>query len=419
MNGQEQRILFLSHNLPYPPHAGVTHRTYNALRELASEFLVDVLAFHRKAYHPGADSVAAAVDALSHHGRVRAVPLACSYSRIELVKGHISSILNGRVYTLSQYASADYRSALDRLLRSEPYDVVHIDSIVLAGYAKALDRYPIVCVHHNAESDLLWRASRLERNPLKSGYLSLQARRMAALEQECCPAFAANVVVSALDREKLAALAPEARFEVIENGVDCHFFRPGKSEDDTRRVVFVGGLSWPPNWDGVLFFLREIWPLLRARVPALSLDLVGSCTDRQRRLLKKHPGVNVLGRVDDIRPYVRRAGCAVVPLRVGGGTRIKILDAWAMGKAVVSTALGCEGLRYADEGNILVRDTARDFADAVTRVLENRRLRQDLGDTARRTAMEHYSWSSLGRRMRELYHEVGQMGRRARFVCGA
>ena len=213
-----------------------------------------------------------------------------------------------------------------------------------------------------------------------------------------------NLAVSDADRADFQRLVPGARFEVIPNGVDVEAFVPsvGGAKDG---IVFVGGMSWFPNADALEFFDEEILPLVRARDEHVKVAWVGRAKpDVIARYATR--GVELTGHVDDIRPYVGGAACYVVPLRIGGGTRLKILDAWAMGKAVVSTSVGCEGLDAVDGQNILIRDDPAAFAAAVTMVLRDSGLRASLERNARATAEQKYSWNVIGETMRRVYGDV-------------
>jgi glycosyltransferase involved in cell wall biosynthesis len=162
-----------------------------------------------------------------------------------------------------------------------------------------------------------------------------------------------------------------------------------------------------PNRDAVEYFLAEIWPRVRQAVPNASLELVGKTPDALKPSFLAHPRVTCQGYVPDVRPHLAAAACSVVPIRIGGGTRLKILDSWAMGKAVVSTSVGCEGLRAVDGENIMIRDDAGGFADAVVRVLEDAALRDRLGAAGRRTAEKWYSWGTIGDQLIAAYRGLG------------
>jgi glycosyltransferase involved in cell wall biosynthesis len=232
----------------------------------------------------------------------------------------------------------------------------------------------------------------------------LQARLVEGEERRWSPRVALNLAVSDADAEELRALAPDARFDMVPNGVDVDTFVP--VHDATQEgIVFVGGMSWFPNADALEFFDEKILPLVRARDPQETVTWVGRAKPEVIASYAQR-GIHLTGHVDDIRPYVARAACYVVPLRIGGGTRLKILDAWAMGKAVVSTSVGCEGLSAVDGQNILIRDDPAEFAAAVTTVLHDTGLRGALERNARATAEERYSWDVIGETMRRLYGEV-------------
>ena len=172
------------------------------------------------------------------------------------------------------------------------------------------------------------------------------------------------------------------------------------------RVVFVGPTNTHPNRDAVEFLLTEIWPGIRAADRSSSLRLIGRNAPVDRKRYDAAPGVTALDYLPDLRPALSEARCCVVPMRIGGGTRVKILDAWALGKAVVSTSIGCEGLDAVDGENILVRDTPAAFADAVLHVLHDAELRARLERNARRTAVERYSWKVVGERLRAAYDQL-------------
>jgi glycosyltransferase involved in cell wall biosynthesis len=161
-----------------------------------------------------------------------------------------------------------------------------------------------------------------------------------------------------------------------------------------------------PNRDAVDFFLAEAWPLVRERCPESTLHLIGKNSVEQKARFESHPGVTCNGHVPDIRPHFVEAAVSIVPMRVGGGTRLKILDAWSMGKAIVSTSVGCEGLETVDGHNILIRDDPKEFAAAVVQLLRDHDLRESLGREARKTAEEHYAWRVVGRKLVGLYQQL-------------
>jgi glycosyltransferase involved in cell wall biosynthesis len=398
----KKRLLFLAQMLPYPPDIGVSIRSYNVLRILAREFAVTALCFYRRAHQSSPRDVSESLEALRAFADVRAFPIPQEHHRLRLVVDHASSLMTRQPYTVFAYRSSSFRWALRHLLATTTFHAAHIDSLDLAEYVPSLQGLPSVCVHHNVESDLLERRARTARL-MERAYLHFQSRLTRAQERAYCPMFDLNVAVSQEDAARLMAIAPGSRFAVVPNGVDTVKFRPAETGDGAGGLVFVGGHSWPPNREAMAYFCADILPLLRARGFSPRITWVGSATSAAKKEFAARYDVHLTGYVDDIRAWVHGAQCYIVPLRAGGGTRLKILDAWAMGKAVVSTSVGCEGLLARHGENILVADTPADFASAVIAVLTDVSLRQQLAAAARRTAMEHYDWEVIARGMIPIY----------------
>jgi glycosyltransferase involved in cell wall biosynthesis len=398
------RLLFLCQTLPFPPDSGVAIRTYNVLRLLAERFEVTALCFYRRRKGVLADRLAASIDGLRELATVEVFPIPQEYSRARLIWDHVRSVSASRVYTDYVHASAAFSGRLRDVIANQRPQIVHVDSLDLVRYLPMIAQLPVVCVHHNVESALLARRARIETSRLKRTYLAHQARLMAKAEREWCPKVSLNVCVSQEDAASLQTLAPGGKYCVVPNGVDVELFSPGKG--DGRGLVFVGGTTWFPNRDALEYFATDILPIIRQRVPDVTVSWVGRATEDEQRHYRDVHGIDVTGYVDDIRDRVHHAACYVVPLRVGGGTRLKILDGWAMGMPMVSTSIGAEGLDAQDGVNILLRDEPQTFADAVCRVLADAALRKRLATAARATAVESYSWTTIGRAMIDAYDGV-------------
>jgi glycosyltransferase involved in cell wall biosynthesis len=239
----------------------------------------------------------------------------------------------------------------------------------------------------------------------RAWYLRHQAALLARSEAALLPQVDLNVTASEVDAALLQELAPSARFATIPNGVDTEFFTPS-GNDAGAGCVFVGGTTWFPNRDGLEWFAAEILPEMRRAGITAPVEWVGRVTDAERTEFAPLSGFSFTGYVDDIRPHVRAAACFIAPLRVGGGTRLKILDAWAMGMPVVATSIACEGLDAVPGENILVADDVAGFVAAVSRVLADPALGARLGAAARTTVERTYSWNVLGAKLRRLYHDV-------------
>lgn len=412
MNGRP-RLLFLCQTLPYPPDGGVWIRTYNVLRLLSSAFDVTALCFERarSAANGAPDGTSEPLDALRQLADVESFAIPQKRDPVRFAWDHLRSAALGRVYTTYLYESRDFRRRLTELLRTQTFDLVHVDSLVdLVGYLDLCADLPVACTHHAVESALLRSRAAVEARSWRSAYLRYQARLMAEVERDRCRRVALNVAVSEADGMELARLAPGSRVIVIPNGVDIDEFQPAPG--DGSGVAYIGGLHWFPNRDALDFYCDEILPHLNATGSPVHARWIGQATAEDRRRYARD-GVELTGHLKDVRPAMQGAACHIVPLRAGGGTRLKILNSWAMGKPVVSTSLGCEGLDAVDGDNILIRDDPRDFADAVRAVLADPALRRRLGDRARRTVEARYSWNIVGARLIVAYRELAHVGSRS------
>lgn len=402
MMPKRPRLLFLAHTFPYPPDGGVYIRTYNILRLLSLRFDVTMLCFDRK---ESAASLAGRADLIAEIAKLSPVTVIPRPDRDHrAARAHVRSLLKGRVFTYYTNHSLAFEEELQRHLSGERFDLVHVDSLDLSRYLPLLNGIPVVCTHHNVESELLADRARTEPFAMRL-YVLHQARLQKREERLWCPKVDLNVTVSERDAVALRAIAPGARVEPVPNGVDTELLTPDW-EIKQDGIVFVGGLGWFPNRDALEHFCEDILPHLRSLVGDLKIWWVGRASSDDVVRFRDQYGIELTGYVDDVRPYISRAACYVIPMRVGGGTRLKLLDAWAMGKAIVSTTQGVEGTEAVHQNNVLIADEPRDFALAVARVLETRELRERLGRAGRATAERLYSWRVIGERQARLYEDV-------------
>ena len=395
-----RRILFLSQCLPFPPHSGVTKRTYHILQELQREFDVTLVAFSRRDHQPDAASLERSAAALRAElsDVMSPVPINSDYSFLHKLRNHAWSVLSREPYIFYEYGSSRFRQELQQAVDRARPDVIHLDSLDLYRWLPAVPVVPSACTHHSIESELLRLQADQFSNRFVRSYMRHQADLVEKVERSYCPRFDLNVMTSEVDAERLRALAPGASTTVIPNGVDVDFFQPSVADQVVPgRVTFLGPTYMFPNRDAVDFFLANAWPLISQRCPEGTFHLIGKNSVDEKARFESHPGVTCNGHVPDIRPHFAESAVSVVPIRVGGGTRLKILDAWSMGKAVVSTSVGCEGLETVDGVNILIRDNPTEFAAAVVQVLRDGNLRNRLGREARKTAEERYAWRVVGR----------------------
>jgi glycosyltransferase involved in cell wall biosynthesis len=287
--------------------------------------------------------------------------------------------------------------------------MVHFDTISLAPFRVYFPHTPATLGHHNIESHMLLRRAENEPNRLKRWYFSREGDRVRAYERQNAQKFAAHIVCSELDRDRLLAVADGAKVAVVPNGVDIEYFRPQVTLEGSRKrsIIIVGSLNWYPNVDAVLFLLREIWPTLKKRVPDLLLDVVGSAPPAAvLSSAAALDGVRIHGFVQDVRPLMEAATVYVCPIRDGGGTKLKVLDAFAMGKCVVAHPIACEGIAVTPGSDVLLAQSAHEFVEAIELALGTPLLRARLGEAARGLVAEHYSFPAIAERLADLFTAV-------------
>jgi glycosyltransferase involved in cell wall biosynthesis len=272
---------------------------------------------------------------------------------------------------------------------------------------------PGVLFTHNVESEIWRRHAETRAGQLSGALYRQQYRRMLAFERQALARFDGALAVSDADRETFGRLYPGAArgpIDVIPTGVDTGFFTPSSatSASSDHSIVFTGSMDWLPNEDAMQFFCADVLRRIQSAVPDAVLSIVGRApTPAVQRLAQMH-GVRVTGRVDDVRQYLHDAAVFVVPLRIGGGTRLKIFEAMAAGKAVVSTTVGAEGLDVTPDEHLLIADAAPAFADAVVQLLRNSDRRRLLGEAARALVLAKYDWAAVAGRLEDALVRVAR-----------
>jgi len=393
--GGNLKILFLCPQPLWPVNTGARLRNFHLANALCAHAEVTILQAVNPADSPSSPSPNSFQSVLS---AVRGK----SYSALNVLRG-----IRGPIpVTVLNYASKDIERVLREALESSAFNAVQIESIHMAPYLEMIRRrnpgINAVLDWHNVESELIQQYAASTANPAKKFIASRTSTLLYRMEQDALKSFSAHTVVSELERDKLLKRAPDAKIHVIANGVDAATFaRPG-STASRRTLLFVGSMDYHANSEAVLWFCREIWPRLAAEFPSLDFKIVGRNPPSSVKDLASDR-ITVTGTVDDVRPYYHEAFSVVVPLRVGGGTRLKILEAMAAGVPVISTRLGAEGIAAEDRKQILLADTPADMAAAVRSLLTEPGLVSSLRDSARSLVETNYDWRVLGAKLAELY----------------
>lgn len=302
---------------------------------------------------------------------------------------------------------ADFQRKLDEQLARNHFDVVQVEFANMASYRySARGKKPLLVLdEHNIEYDLQRRTAGTAGGLSRAVYNALNWRKLAREEMGAWQRFDGVVLTSDRDAALLAQTAPKVRTAVISNGVDVDQFRPSSTAPEADRLLFFGANNYFPNHDALLFFIDEILPKVIERRPNVKLSIVGPGV-QPAILERQSPHVEVVGFVDDLMPHLERASAVVVPLRIGGGTRLKIVEAMAKSKAIVSTRIGAEGLELSHEQDVLLADTPNDFATQIVRVLGDPQLAVQLGEKARKVAEERYAWAAIVQRLEKFYDEL-------------
>jgi glycosyltransferase involved in cell wall biosynthesis len=330
------------------------------------------------------------------------VPQPSRYTPTKIARG-----LFGRwPLPVENYLSPDMTAALTAQLRQGDFDIVHFDGVHMAGHqplvAKLAPQARVVYDWHNVESEAMQRFADNATSTGRRVYAGWTARRLRALELHMLNSAFGHLVCSEREARQLRELAPEARVEAIDNGVDCEAFEDLAPAEPTR-LVFVGSMGYHANVDAAVEFARNVWPGIRQRYPRLRLTLVGSEPAQAVVELGGLDGVEVTGTVPDVRPFYAEAVAAVVPLRVGGGTRLKILEAMAAGVPVISTELGAEGLDVEPGTHLLVAANGDDWVTSIGRLEDDPAFRSAMAQAARDLARRRYDWEAIGKRLLGTY----------------
>jgi len=395
-------ILFVSATVPYPAIDGGRIRVLNLVSRLCQIHDVTLLTFITST----ADEQG--IEYLREIGlEVIGVKAPISGTLHSLLR----SFVHRKPLTVAKYYSADMAKALENLLSSRSFDVVHFEMLHTGQFLpdlKAEDKniYATVLGEQNIDSHVWHRLMQSESNPLRKLVFYSQYRRFAYYESRMCRRFDICVCVSEQDQEKLSSLCPGIAVEVVPNGVDLEYFKSEDVQQNEVSLVFTGSMDWQPNADAVLYFCDHILPLIRTELPDVVFYIVGSKPSHGVLKLREREGVVVTGSVEDVRPYIAGAAVFVVPLRIGGGTRLKILQALAMRKAVVSTSIGCEGLDLQPDDHILVADEPQQFAAHTIQLIKDRSLRSRLGENGGVLVQERYDWNAIVGRLDLLYRRL-------------
>jgi polysaccharide biosynthesis protein PslH len=398
------RILWVKANKILPVHSGGDLRSFNLLRELAAR--EEVIFF---SYYDGAP------DAAYEQELQKQLPGAicvCTGKKQDssVARGfdYVLKLADSAPYAVSRFAAGKVRERLRKCLTEDRPDVVVCDFLDAAVNFPEELQAPAVLFQHNVESEIWRRHAETSTNPARRQIYKMEFGKMLRYEQKMVKKFDHVIAVSEHDRSLMSAWTDSSRISVVPTGVDLSRFQGQdtplsiSASESNPVVMFVGAMDWPPNVDGVEYFCSEIWPGVRAKVPGAQFRVVGRNPERRIQKLASD-SITVTGSVPSVVEHLREAAVVIVPLRIGGGTRLKIYEAMAAGKAVVSTTIGAEGLDVHHGKDIWLADDAAAFTDAVAGLLQDQKMRERFEQAAAALAAQ-YDWSAVAGK----FHQVLQ-----------
>ena len=390
------KVLLLTQVLPYPPDSGPKVKTWNVLKYLAQHHDITLVSFVR------GDQTAEVAHLNKYCRAVHTVPMARGIWRDTWALGR--SLLSHQPFLMVRDDRAAMRHLIDQLAAETHFDIAHADQLNMAQYAARVSQVRKVLDAHNA----LWLLYKRLWDTMSPGpkkwLLNRDWQIMKQYEGRICRQFDAILTVSEEDKIALQeamgatpAQSPisnlKSPFTIIPIAIDTDEITKIERNQDASHVLHIGTMFWPPNIDGILWFLNEVWPLIQAERPDVVFDIVGAKPPPEITAFNsKASGINVTGYVADPIPYCEQAGVMVVPLRAGGGMRVKILNALAQGLPLVSTTIGCEGIAVEHEQHLLISDTPENFAQATLRLLKDSTFACQLGENGRQLIQSTYDF---------------------------
>lgn len=401
------KLLFLTPQIPYPPTQGAALRNYNILRGVSQMHDVSLLTFAGENQDRSPERLAPLFEICRHIKFVTA-PKRPTFNRI-------SDIFTTREPDMGlRLKSKEFEQALLQLLENEQFDIVQVEGIELARYIKVIQAFDkqikIVFDDHNAETALQKsvreRDSRRPSKWLGAIYSSIQVTRLERFETQICRQVDCVTVVSEKDKEEISKLAPQQKIVAIPNSIDVDLYKTVPAEEmPAFDILFSGTMDYRPNVDGIEWFFQLVWPKIRENLPSTTIKIAGQKVHPGLHKYKELEGVQFTGFVDSIIPYIHATKVVILPLHMGSGTRLKFIQALAVGKAVVTTTIGAEGFPVSDGNELFFADSPGDFASAVVTLLTNEQKRLDLAAQGQ-LFVEAYDWRRIVPKFNEVYESL-------------
>jgi len=397
------RILYITDYLPYPLIAGDLIRNYNLICCVAKSHQVSIVGFQI----PGSCNSITHLEKYCEHIEGAYLP-----NRRKLFRLHrmFSYLLSGTPYDFEFLYSKELIWKIKALTSSVHFDIIQIEHSRMALYREAVlsdARTKHVLTFHNVASHQYDRIANIILTPLKRARTWLYSRMLRRWEPYYAEHFDRCIAVSTDDRNLLLSANPRLKVAVIPNGIDTRRYQRLPMEEIHPTLLMVGSMSYLPNVDGAIWFCHEILPIIKKALNNIQILIVGSSPSPEVTRLDGN-AVCVIGQVDDVIPYYKQSAISIVPLRAGGGTRLKVLEAMALGRPIVSTTIGCEGLDVVDGEHLLIADHPEQFAEKIVQLLTKTDLYRHITQNARQLVEEKYDWKIISEKLLGVYSELAQ-----------
>jgi len=400
------KVLWVLGEVPIPADSGARLRILGLLKPLARRHAMTAAVLD-----PGPAGQASLRELERMCDAVVVLPWRGRPRRARMMAGAALNLLSPYPYSVARYCTPATEHCLSQLA-AMPFDVIQCENIGFHRYLRTPASGPRILATHNVEADVWRQRARLCRSPLLSAYFAHQAAKMARYEGRLARSYDWVTAVTKSDATRLRTDYGIPNVTVVPNGVDTDYFTPTGEAAEPGLVVFTGAMDYAPNDDAARYFLKAIWPLIRQRVPAAHFSVVGRRPSPSLcALAKRADHVEVTGAVPDVRPYLARASVVVVPLRMGGGSRLKILEAMAMGRPVVATTVGAEGLDLEPSRHILVADDPTALTEKTAFLLKNQGFGASLGQEGRTAVASRYSWVECSALLGQTWRQAREAAR--------
>jgi len=402
-----KKILWVSHFLPFPPKGGAQMRSFNLIKQLSQYHDVSIFCLvHEDVVINYFDSLDSAI--IASRGEFDKfcvdslfVPIKRNSSK---KLAYIKSLFSGKSYSVSRLNIKFVGEKLKEFIEGKSFDSVHLDTVSLSLLSNIFDEQKIVLNHHNIESVMMYRRAQEKNNLLMKFVCYLDAWKIKNLERKACSVISTHIVCSDLDADRLADLFPGVTTTTIPNGIDCSTVIE-KRNSDRKSLLFIGGLDWYPNADAINFLLTQVWPKVNERNPLLCLDIIGkNPSSGIKELAGKYSNVRLHGFVNDIAPYYESAWLYICPIKDGGGTKLKVLDAMANGVPLIAHPVAMEGIDAIPGEHYYQASTALDFVNTIFDLYsKSSEVSEKIGANGKELIISKYDYKSIGEKLANIY----------------